>query len=79
MQMWKQDKDQRWGQDQSIQRRSVSVILTDRIELTDTLLRRDVIRLSTLMVPSCVKRACLRRRSEQHTHIEEKVMNYYSN
>jgi len=79
MQMWKQDKDQRWGQDQSMQRRSVSLILTDRIELTDTLLRRDVIRLSTFMVPSCLKRTWLRRRFEQHTHIEENVMNYYCN
>jgi hypothetical protein len=43
MQMWKQDKDQRWGQDQSMERRSVSLILTDGIELTGTLLRRDVI------------------------------------
>ena len=40
-----------------MQRRRVSLILTDRIELTDTLLRRDVMRLSTFMVPICVKRA----------------------
>jgi hypothetical protein len=59
-----------------VQRRSVLLILTDRVELTGTLLRHDVIKLSTFMIPSWVKRVRLRRRFKQHIHTEEKLMNY---
>jgi hypothetical protein len=49
MQMWKQDKYKRWGQDrQSLEPHNVLLILADRMELPVMLLRHDVIKPSAL-------------------------------